>query len=295
MAGARKTGLGRGVNSLIPEGSRLLTEDFRETAEKTVTMLDIYQVEPDRGQPRKDFDEEKLRELADSIRQFGVLQPLLVQKVTGQDGVYYRIIAGERRWRASKLAGLKEIPAIVKDYAPAEIFEISLIENIQREDLNPMEEAQAYQRLQTEYGMTHEQMAEHIGKSRSQITNSLRLLNLSEEVAAMVARDELSFGHAKVLLGVSDPARQLALAQKAVDEGLSVRALEALLKEKPAGKEPKKEAAVSPVVERFAEELSGALGTRVNIVPGKRKGKIEIEYYSEDDLIRVSDLLMKVK
>ncbi len=294
----KKTGLGRGLDSLITNGNSLLNADasvIAEAAGKAVSMLDIYKVEPDRGQPRKDFDEARLQELAESIRQFGILQPLLVQKTDGAEGAYYRIIAGERRWRAAKLAGLKEVPAIVKEYAPAEIFEISLIENIQREDLNPLEEAKAYERLLKEYGMTHEQMAEHLGKSRSQITNSLRLLSLGDEVQGMVEREEISFGHAKVLMGVEDETRQLELAKRVLEDGLSVRALEALLKDKPVKAVEKKAQEPNAVLDRFASELSNVLGTKVAILPGKRKGKIEIEYYSEEDLVRVSDLLMKIK
>lgn len=293
MAGMKK-GLGRGLDSLITAGSDLLNSEAKEVIEKAVTTVDIYSVEPDRDQPRKEFDDEKLEELAASIKKYGVISPLLVQKKNDAEGKsYYQIIAGERRWRAAKKAGLKEVPVIIKEYRNEDAFVVSLIENVQREDLNAVEVAEAYERLRNEYGMTHEQLADSVGKSRTAITNSLRLLNLADETRALVASGELSVGHAKVLLGLDDAAKQNALAKKVVEEGLSVRALEALLETKePAQPKEKKEKKADPVLDSFVRQLSDTLNTKVSIVPGARKGKIEIEYYSQDDLVRLSDILL---
>ncbi len=289
---AAKRGLGKGLNALITEGSELLKEQTSKPEEKRgVIMADIYQVEPDRDQPRKEFDEEKIRELSESIKQYGVLQPLLVQKCDS----YFKIIAGERRWRAAKAAGLKEIPIIVKEYSTAEIFEISLIENIQREDLNPMEEAQAYQRLLDEYGLTQEEVAAHVGKSRSGIANFLRLLNLDARVQDLVAEGRLSAGHAKVLLGVADPETQWTLAQKCCTEELSVRQLEKLLKTPAESKKPEKQPDKTWLYDSVSAQIRDVLGTKVNIVPGVKKSRIEIEYYSDEDLERLLELFQGLR
>lgn len=297
--GAR--GLGKGMNSIIPEGS-LGMDLLVSQAKQSVEMMDIRKIEPDREQPRKEFDADKIAELADSIKQHGVLQPLLVQKCKAESGDYYKIIAGERRWRAAKQAGLTEIPVLVKDCTQEEVFAISLIENIQREDLNPMEEAQAYQRLMKEYNLTQEKIAEKLGKSRSGIANSLRLLKLAPEAQELLSHGELSTGHAKVLLGLEDEKKQAALAAKCVAEDLSVRQLEQLLKKaeaKSEGKEtpaePKKKSAEELAYEALSNELRDIFGTRVNILPGPKKSKIEIEYYSEEDLERILDLLKKAR
>ena len=289
---AVKRGLGKGLNALIVQGSEeILKEQTPQEDSKTgIKTVDIYSVEPDREQPRKEFDEEKIQELADSIKQYGVLQPLLVQKCDS----YYKIIAGERRWRAAKAAGIKEIPVIIKEYSSAEVFEISLIENIQREDLNPMEEAKAYQRLMDEYGLTQEEIAVHVGKSRPGIANYLRLLNLEERVQDMVASGQLSAGHAKVLLGISDPEGQWAAAQKVCAEGLSVRQLEALLK-KPEVKKETKVPKNAWLYESVQTQIRDILGTKVNIVAGAKKSKIEIEYYSDEDLERLLELFQELK
>lgn len=289
---AVKRGLGKGLNALIVQGSEEILKEQppQEESKAGVKIVDIYLVEPDREQPRKEFDEEKIQELAESIKQYGVLQPLLVQKCES----YYKIIAGERRWRAAKAAGIKEIPVIIKEYSSAEVFEISLIENIQREDLNPMEEARAYQRLLEEYGLTQEEVAAHVGKSRPGIANYLRLLNLDERVQDMVASGQLSAGHAKVILGISDGDRQWAVAQKVCAEGLSVRQLEKLLKE-PA---PKKEADAPKnawLYESVQTQIRDILGTKVNIISGAKKSKIEIEYYSDEDLERLLELFQELK
>lgn len=290
-----KTGLGRGLDSLITTGSGLLTEEAKESAKKAVSMVDIYKVEPDRDQPRKEFDDEKLEELSSSIAKYGVIQPLLVQEKEGKEGKYYQIIAGERRWRAAKKAGLTEVPVIIKDYKSEDIFVVSLIENIQREDLNPMEEAEAYNRLREEYGFTHEKLAESIGKSRSAITNSLRLLNLEPEVRAFVASGEVSFGHAKVLAGIEDGAKQKKYAEKVAADGLSVRALEALIANDAKAPTPKKEVKKDVILEAFAKDLSEHLNAKVKVASNAKgnKGKIEIEYSSADDLVRLSEMLMK--
>lgn len=290
---AAKRGLGKGLNALISEGSELLQEKpAGENDRNGVVMVDIYQVEPDRAQPRKCFDEERIQELAESIRQHGVLQPLLVQKCES----YYKIIAGERRWRAAKIAGLKAIPVLIKDYSSAEVFEISLIENIQREDLNPLEEAQAYQRLLQEYGLTQEEVAAHVGKSRPGIANSLRLLNLSEGARDLVASGQLSAGHAKVLLGVTDAKKQEELAARVCREDLSVRQLEKLLKqEKSADKKEDKTPDKAWLYESIGTQIRDILGTKVHIIPGEKKSKIEIEYYSDEDLERLLDLFRSLK
>lgn len=291
----KKNGLGRGLDSLITTGSGLLTEEAKENAKKAVSMVSIYKVEPDRDQPRKEFDDEKLAELSASIEKYGVIQPLLVQEKEGADGIYYQIIAGERRWRAAKKAGLTEVPVIIKDYKSEDIFVVSLIENIQREDLNPMEEAEAYNRLREEYGFTHEKLAESLGKSRSAITNSLRLLNLEPEVCALVASGEVSFGHAKVLAGVEDFAKQKTFANKVAADGLSVRALETLIAKEEKEPAAKKEKKKDVVLDAFAKDLGEHLNAKVKINPGTKegKGKIEIEYSSADDLVRLSEILMK--
>ena len=259
-----------------------------------VVLLDIYSVESDREQPRKHFDPEKLEELATSIRQYGILQPIIVQK----EEDYYRIIAGERRWRAARLAGLSQVPVIIREFEPQDSMAVSLIENLQRQELNPMEESIAYQKLLTEYNMTQEEVADKIGKSRSSIANSLRLQNLPEAVQKSLREGILSAGHAKVLLGLSDPADQTRLALKVVGEKLSVRELEQLIKqEKRAKKEPgtrskpllshEQEVALQLVQSRLTE----IFGTKVTVTQKARKGKIEIDYFSEEDLERILSLI----
>ncbi len=255
-------------------------------------MVPISKVEPNRTQPRKNFDEDALQELADSIRQFGVIQPLIVQK---RDD-YYEIIAGERRWRAARLASLKEVPVLVKDYTPREVMEISLIENIQREDLNPIEEAAAYRRLMDEYELKQDEVAERVSKSRTSIANSVRLLNLDPRVQEMVIGEMLSTGHARALLAITDPEVQYSTAQKVFDEKLTVRDVEKLVKKM-------SQAPVSPVRKQISDALQAiymdlsekmkvSLGTKVSITPrSAQKGKIEIEYYSQDELDRLCSLL----
>ena len=251
------------------------------------TIVKITMVEPNRDQPRKNFDEDALAELADSIKQFGLLQPILVQDRKD----HYEIIAGERRWRAAKIAGLKEVPVIIRNYTEQEIVEISLIENIQREDLNPIEEAQAYKRLLDEFHLKQDELAERVSKSRAAITNSVRLLKLSDEVQQMVIDGLVSTGHARALLGVEDQKEQYDLAQKIVDEKLSVRDVEKLVKNLHKEPKPKKkmdDKTLELIYQDIEEKLKQKLGTKVAVTSkGEGAGKIEIEFYSHDDLERL--------
>ena len=282
----KKSGLGKGLDSLIPNKKN----DSPKSGE---IMVRINEVEPNRDQPRKDFDEDALMELADSIRQFGILQPLLVQKKKN----YYEIIAGERRWRAAKLAGIKEVPIIVKDYTDQEIVEISLIENIQRENLNPIEEAMAFKRLLQEFQLKQDEVAERVSKSRTAVTNSMRLLKLSPRVQQMIIDDMISTGHARALLAIDDEEQQFILANKIFDEKLSVRETEKLVK---ALKNPKKEVKKEKpehtfIYENIEEQIKNIMGTKVSVnQKANGKGKIEIEYYSEEELERIYDLLMTI-
>ena len=259
--------------------------------EGAVITVKISRVEPNREQPRKDFREEGLEELAESIRQFGVIQPLLVQK---RDD-YLEIIAGERRWRAARMAGLKEVPVIIKDYSEQEIVEVSLIENIQREDLNPIEEAKAYQRLLQEFDLKQEDVAKRVSKNRTTITNSLRLLKLDGEVQNMLIAGEITNGHARALLGVDDPALQQEIAKRVVNEKLSVRDIEKLMRSlsaKKPKKEPRKNQAFELACRQMEERMKVSLGTKVSVKARSRNaGRIEIEYYSQDELERIYDLL----
>lgn len=297
----KRNGLGKGLDSLIPDkkvklasSGKLADSKKEEPDNKTGEVLvNINQVEPNREQPRKDFDEDALMELADSIKQFGILQPLLVQKKKD----YYEIIAGERRWRAAKLAGLKEVPVIIKDYTDQEIVEISLIENIQRENLNPIEEAMAYKRLLEEFNLKQDEVAERVSKSRTAVTNSMRLLKLSGRVQQMIVDDMISTGHARALLAIDDEEQQYMLANRVFDEKLSVRETEKLVK---ALKNPKKEIKKQKIEHTFVydnleEQMKNIIGTKVSVNPkANGKGKIEIEYYSEAELERIYDLIMTI-
>jgi ParB family chromosome partitioning protein len=257
-------------------------------------MVRITEVEPNRDQPRKRFDEDALQELADSIKQFGVLQPLLVQK--RQD--YYEIIAGERRWRAAKLAGLKEIPVIIKDFTEQQIVEISLIENIQREDLNPIEEAQAYKRLLTEFHLKQDEVAERVSKSRTAVTNSVRLLKLDERIQQMVIDDMLTTGHARALLSIEDKDQQYKIAVQVFDGKMSVREVEKLIRslgQEKTVKEKHDTTASDLAYQAMEEKMKSLLGTKVVINhKSKNKGKIEIEYYSNDELERLMYLFQSI-
>ncbi|NSC56125.1 ParB/RepB/Spo0J family partition protein [Dorea longicatena] len=298
----KKKGLGKGLDSLIPDNKSMKSVTSEKTVESKedaaaksgVQVMKINEVEPNRDQPRKNFDEDALLELSDSIKQFGVLQPLLVRKRKD----YYEIIAGERRWRAAKLAGVKEVPVIEKEYTDQEILEIGLIENIQRENLNPIEEAIAYKRLLEEFNLKQDEVAERVSKSRTAVTNSMRLLKLSDKVQQMIIDDMISTGHARALLAIDDPELQYTLANKIFDEKLSVRETEKLVKEIKNPKKPKekKPVANSFIYQDLEEKMKSVFGTKVSIVSkGKGKGKIEIEYYSDDELEHLFDMMMSIK
>lgn len=283
-----KKGLGKGLDSMIPE--KVMDTKKTDNVSRE-TLIDIIEIEPNKDQPRKKFDEDSLQELADSIKQFGIIQPLLLQK----KDKYYEIIAGERRWRAARLAGLKKVPAIVKDYSSKEIMEIALIENIQREDLNAIEEALAYQRLIQEYKLKQDEVAERVSKSRVAVTNSIRLLKLEPRVQEMLVEELISGGHARALLPIEDPELQYNTACKVFDEKLSVRETEKLVKKILSGEDVKKEVAItseeSVIYKGIEEQMKKILGTKVSIHKKKdNKGKIEIEYYSSEELERLIDL-----
>ena len=302
---AAKKGLGKGLDSLIaPKAEPKKASAGKAAGEKPVSehaadavMLDIAMVEPNRRQPRKKFDEDALNDLAESIKQFGVLQPLLVQE---RDD-YYEIIAGERRWRAAKKAGIKEVPVIIKKLTEQEIMEISLIENIQREDLNPIEEALAYKRLLTEFNLKQDEVADRVSKSRTTITNSMRLLKLNEKVQQMVIDDKLTTGHVRPLISIEDADTQIAIAEKIFDEKLSVRDAEKLVKnlqneKKNKPEEKKLDPQLLAVYKDLEEQMKRILGTKVAINPkDEKKGKLEIEYFSQDELDRIIDLIRTVQ
>ncbi len=303
MAAKPSRGLGKGLDLLIPdavgEAKSKLESDTKETTGTTAgnekngqeVFVKITMVEPNRKQPRKNFDEDTLQELSDSIKQVGMIQPILVQD--RQD--HYEIIAGERRWRAAKMAGLKEIPVIIRDYSEQEIMEISLIENIQREDLNPIEEAQAFKRLLTEFNLKQDEVAERVSKSRTAVTNSLRLLKLCDKVQQMVIDDMLSTGHARALLSIEDPEEQYTLAQKIFDEKLSVRDVEKLVKNlhKPEKINNKKEdVTMQAIYLDIQDRLKQKLSTKVTVTSkGEGAGKIEIEFYNHEDLDRLLEMI----
>lgn len=324
MAARRKAlgaglGGGEGVNALIPPtkakslSNGKETKNIQQNSEKTreienitstsdevditskETLVKISKVEPNREQPRKKFDEDALLELAESMKQYGVLQPLLVTDKNG----YYEIIAGERRWRAAKLAGLKEVPILVKEYSDQEIVEISLIENIQRENLNPIEEAQAYKRLLEEFNLKQDEIAERVSKSRTAVTNSMRLLKLADEVQQMLVDDMISSGHARAILSIPDKDIQVTVANRVFDEKLSVRETEKLVKSivEPSQKKVKKiDITENAIYESLEEKMKAIIGTKVSINRKKNnKGKIEIEYYSRDELERIIDLFGSIK
>ena len=311
MAG-KKSGLGRGLDALFPEKTvqskpktvktvkeeKKVAVDTKKSSQQETSngerMMKISMIEPNREQPRKKFDEDALQELSESIKQYGILQPLLVSDKKD----YYEIVAGERRWRAAKMAGLKEVPVVVKEFSTQEIVEISLIENIQREDLNPVEEAMAYKRLIDEFHLKQDEIAERVSKSRTAVTNSMRLLKLDSRVQQMMVDEMISAGHARAILASSDPEQQYNAAMKVFDEKLSVRETEKLVKsiltptkKKPVVSNPTEDA----IYESLEEKMKGITGTRVFIHRKKNnKGKIEIEYYSRDDLDRIIDLFESI-
>lgn len=311
MAG-KKSGLGRGLDALFPEKTvqskpktvktvkeeKKVAVDTKKSSQQETSngerMMKISMIEPNREQPRKKFDEDALQELSESIKQYGILQPLLVSDKKD----YYEIVAGERRWRAAKMAGLKEVPVVVKEFSTQEIVEISLIENIQREDLNPVEEAMAYKRLIDEFHLKQDEIAERVSKSRTAVTNSMRLLKLDSRVQQMMVDEMISAGHARAILAISDPEQQYNAAMRVFDEKLSVRETEKLVKsiltptkKKPVASNPTEDA----IYESLEEKMKGITGTRVFIHRKKNnKGKIEIEYYSRDDLDRIIDLFESI-
>lgn len=290
-----KRGLGKGLDSMIPKKLPKSEPKKKEENVSRETLVKISEIEPNSEQPRRNFNEDALHELSESIKQYGILQPLLLQK----KGKYYEIIAGERRWRAARLAGLKEVPAIIKEYSSQEVLEIALIENIQREDLNPIEEAQAYQRLINEFELKQDELAERVSKSRTAITNSMRLLKLCPQVQEMLIGELISSGHARTLLSIEDPQDQIALAHRIMDEKLSVRETEKLvrnfLKEDENKTQEKQKKDDSIFYRDLEEKMKQIIGTKVSIQSkSKKKGKIEIEYYSPDELDRIIELLMSV-
>lgn len=292
----RKSGLGKGLDSLIPEAN--IKKEFVKKEENTGDVkIKITKIEPNREQPRKNFEEDSLLELSESIKQFGVIQPLIVQEKNG----LYEIIAGERRWRAAKLAGLKEVPVIIKKYSEQEIVEISLIENIQRENLNPIEEALAYKKLLTEFNLKQDEIAERVSKSRTAVTNSMRLLKLDERVQQMVIDDKISTGHARALISIEDNELQYNIANRIFDEKLSVRDIEKIVKkllseDKDEIKEKVSETDNTFIYKNIEDRITSIVGTKVTVNNKKNnKGKIEIEYYSADELERIFELLQSIE
>lgn len=302
----KKTGLGKGLDALIPGGNLAKTtgKSVKDSSDKASVkeklnqngqvLVKVSKVEPNREQPRKQFNEDALLELSESVKQYGILQPLIVSDKKD----YYEIITGERRWRAAKMAGLKEIPVIIREFSSQQELEISLIENIQREDLNPIEEALAYKRLMEEFDLKQDEIAERVSKSRTAVTNSMRLLKLCPQVQQMLIDEMISSGHARALLAIADQELQLTLANKIFDEKLSVRETEKLVKsilEPVKKKEKVTNPAEDAIYENLEERMKGILGTKVSILRKKnQKGKIEIEYYSKDELERIIDLLVSI-
>lgn len=281
-----KKGLGKGLGALLN------TEESVDSILEPSMELKISQIEPNKSQPRTEFDQEKLNILADSIKKYGVLQPIVVKKL---ENGFYRIIAGERRWRASKLAGLTKIPVVIRDYDDQETMEIALVENLQREDLNPFEEARGYRELMDLFSMTQEQVAQKVGKSRSAVANSIRLLSLSDEIKELVLKKELTVGHVRALLATDNEGIQLMTARQIVHDGLTVRQTEALIKNLLKEKKVKKVSSVDEELRRYLttleKKLSDSLGTKVTIQSKKNRGKIEIEYYNNDDFERIMNLI----
>lgn len=295
---AARKGLGKGIDAMI-SGDNTKTKQVVKEVVKEVDTIDINKIEPNNNQPRKNFNEDKIHELAESIKQHGLIEPLIVQK--GKKG-FYTIIAGERRWRAAREAGVKEIPVVVKDYSDQQVMEIALIENIQREDLNAIEEAEAYDRLIRDFNLKQDEVAERVSKSRVAITNSLRLLKLDERVREMITEDKIKSGHARALLGVSDGDEQYKLAVMIFDNSMSVRETEKMVKKyladkkKPVKEVREKDTQTELIYKDYEEKLKSVIGTKVNINnKGKGKGKIEIEYFSADEFDRIMTMMMAMK
>lgn len=310
---AKKTGLGKGLGAIFgdevmesaaeeKEAKHQAYEEEKKAKQKESPemgkeiMLKLSVIEPNREQPRQDFKEEALSELADSMKEYGVLQPLLVQK----KGDFFEIIAGERRWRAAKLAGLKEVPVVIREYTKQQAMEIALIENVQREDLNPIEEAKAYQRLMHEFGLKQEEIAARVSKNRVTITNSMRLLKLDSRVQEMLMANQITGGHARAILAVEDPEIQFKLAKRVVEESISVREIEKIVKSLSKVKEPKakkeEDESLTLIFRELEDRMKSAVGTKVSINrKDKNKGRIEIEYYSEVELERIVELLESIR
>lgn len=280
----KKRGLGKGLSALISDE---LINDSEGQSKDSIIKIDIDLITANKEQPRQNFNEEALEDLANSINQYGLLQPILLRKI----GKKYEIIAGERRWRACKIAGLKEVPALVKEISQQESAKIALIENIQREDLNPIEEAMAYKKLMDDFNLTQEEVSSQIGKSRSYIANSIRLLNLDQNITNLVAEGKISTGHGKALLGIKDKKEQLKTAEKIIKENLNVRQTEEITSSKKNQVDIPGNIKDNHII-NLEEELMRSLGTKVNLVPGTKKGKIEIEYYGDEDLDRIIDVLL---
>ena len=295
---AAKRGLGKGIDAMISGDDTKAKKVVKEVI-KEVDTIDINKIEPNSNQPRKNFNEDKIHELAESIKQHGLIEPLIVQK--GKKG-FYTIIAGERRWRAAREAGVKEIPVVVKEYSDQQVMEIALIENIQREDLNAIEEAEAYERLIKDFNLKQDEVAERVSKSRVAITNSLRLLKLDPRVREMIIEDKIKSGHARELLSVTDPEEQYRLAVMIFDNSMSVRETEKMVKkyladkDKPTKEVKKKDTQTELIYKDYEEKLKTVIGTKVNINnKGKGKGKIEIEYFSPDEFDRIIGMMMSMR
>lgn len=273
-----KRGLGKGLSALIP---------IEDKDQENIQDIKVKEIKANKNQPRKKFDEEKIQELANSIKEHGVLQPIIVRRKAGG----YELVAGERRWRAAKKAGIEKIQAIVKDLSDADVMEIALIENLQREDLNPLEEAEAYKKLIEEFGMTQEELSKRVGKSRSQIANTVRLLNLDEEIKKLISDEKLTAGHARALLAIEDKKERLKLAKKISENNMSVRETEETVKIKTREKKKNKRGEINPVFIEITEKLQKSLGTRVKVKGTERRGRIEIEFYSEDELERILETI----
>lgn len=289
---SKKFGLGKGLNALIPEDTVILEpkKGKDKNGDNGYSLIDINLIKSNESQPRKSFDDEKIMELAESIKSNGIIQPLILRK----DKDEYIIVAGERRWRAAKYIGIKEIPSVIMDLTEKQILEISLIENIQREDLNSIEEAIAYKKLISDFDLTQEQLSKRIGKSRVAITNTMRLLNLSEDVQQYIIEGVISEGHGRALLAITDSKLQCELAQNVIDDKLSVRELEFLIRKLKTKSEPSKSKAkkeTNPYYKEVIEKLENYFGTKVNVTNKNNKGKIEIEYYSEEDLQRILEII----
>jgi ParB family chromosome partitioning protein len=285
----KKGGLGKGLDALFADNSA-------DSVQGSAVMLSLTEIEPNRDQPRKNFEVEALSQLADSIKQYGILQPLVVRPIPGTGT--YQLVAGERRWRAARMAGLSEVPVVIKELNDSQAMEIALIENLQREDLNPIEEAEGYSMLMETFGLTQDEVAQRVGRSRPAVANALRLLNLPDDVRSMVKNGELSQGHARTLLSVPDEGQMKNIAQEIVDKGLSVRALEKLLKHNEETKKKEEKPLKLPrspgvLAHEVGKALTERLGRKVTVKDNRDKGLIEIEFYGDDDLKHLANMLAK--